>query len=74
MRLEGLPKGLYATDVTIQEGKNSATLLLSAGPSAKTGSAPLRLVGRARMGGRDVAHDTPLAGGEALGWRVAGAA
>ena len=65
VHLEGLPKGFYATDVTIEEGKNSATLLLTAAPNAKTTTAPLKLVGQARIGGKEVSHVTELAGGAA---------
>lgn len=64
VRLEGLPKGFYATDTTIEAGETSATLLLTATPGARTCTAALTLVGRARVDGRELVRSTSPAAGE----------
>ncbi|MBM3459148.1 MAG: hypothetical protein FJX77_11525, partial [Armatimonadetes bacterium] len=67
VRLAGLPTGIQATETTIQAGENSATLLLSdtgGGPGLRAGG-PLRLVGTARIGGKEQTREVEPAGGRA---------
>jgi hypothetical protein len=58
VRLEGLPPGFSAAPGTIAAGADSAILLLAASPTATTPTlpvpSPIRLVGRAFVGGREV--------------------
>jgi WD40 repeat protein len=58
LRLEGLPTGFSATSTEIEPVETSASLLITAAPDAVTPSGPveLRLMGRARIGGRDIVH------------------
>lgn len=57
VRLEGLPAGFSAAPGVISAGEDSVTLALSAAADAVTPAlaipSPIRVVGRARVGGRD---------------------
>lgn len=69
LSLEGLPPGFTATSTDIEPGETSASLLITASPDAATPSSPvpLRLVGRARIGDREVVRAVePGAGGRLL--------
>jgi hypothetical protein len=55
--LEGLPTGLEASSAVIGRDQVSTTLVLSAAAGAKLeGAVPLKAVGRAEIGGRQMAH------------------
>jgi len=55
--IDDLPAGLSATKGVIQPGQDSTTLLLSADENAHlTEAAPLRVSGKASVGGRQLAH------------------
>ena len=58
VRVEGLPAGFTATSTAIESGETSAFLLVSANPGAVTpmlpNPSPIRVVGRARVGGREI--------------------
>ena len=55
--LGALPDGLSAAQNTIAAGQNSATLLLTARADAKLdGAVRFDVTGRARIGGREIAH------------------
>lgn len=53
---EGLPAGVTATPVTIGSGRHSAALVLSASDAAADAVAPLRIVGKAKIGASEVTH------------------
>jgi len=52
--LEGLPAGVNATAGQIEAGQFTTVLLLMAAPEARSQTVPLRVVGRANVGGRTV--------------------
>jgi len=55
--VEGLPAGLHAGKGTIAASQDSTTILLSADRGAKLDmAAPLKVVGKAGIGGREIAH------------------
>lgn len=57
--LTGLPTGVTATTATIEAGETAATVLLTAAADAKTssGSEPMRVSGKATIGGREVVRN-----------------
>ncbi len=58
VRVEGLPAGFTATSTSIEPGETSAFVLVSAESGATTPAlpipGPIRVVGRARMSGREI--------------------
>jgi hypothetical protein len=53
---EGLPAGVTSSPVTIGPGRNSAALVLSAADTAEDAVAPLRILGKAKIGEGEVRH------------------
>ena len=53
---EGLPGGVTAPPVTVGPGRNSAAIVLSASDSAADAVAPVRIVGKAKIGTNEVTH------------------
>lgn len=65
--LEGLPAGVSATAGQIEAGQFSAVLLLTADAEARSRTVPLRVVGRANLGGRSLVRTAePPASGRHL--------
>ena len=66
IQMEGLPRGVTAAPATIPAGQTSTVVVLSAGPDAsgETLPAPIKVVGHASVGGRDLVRvaneDEPL--------------
>jgi len=66
--VEGLPKGVSAGTTKFVNGANSASLILEAAEDTAAWSGPLRIVGKARVGEKDLAH---AARAGAILWNVA---
>jgi hypothetical protein len=67
LALEGLPEGLSATSTTIEPGEQTATLLLTAAPDAKTpAGARVRLVGTGRTESGEITRALEPGGGQCL--------
>jgi len=56
LRAENLPAGVTASAGTIRTGQNSAILTLAAAAGTPLAYAPVRIVGRASIGGQEVAR------------------
>jgi hypothetical protein len=57
VKLENLPKGFEAPATFIEEGQQSTTFALFATPQAADGTAPIKLVARAMIGGKEVVRE-----------------
>ena len=64
---EGLPAGVTCVPTTILAGKNDGWLLLTAGEKPGTWAGAIRIVGRAKAGGKDLVR---AARGAAILWAV----
>ncbi len=67
LTVENLPAGVTCAPARIESGKTSATLLLTATESATAWGGPLRIVGKAKIGGADLARP---ALGATVNWTV----
>jgi hypothetical protein len=67
LEAEGLPPGVSARPVVLGPGNTSVDFILQAAPDAPAFAGALRLVGRAEIGGKSVAH--PVRGAEVV-WRA----
>lgn len=65
--VEGLPPGVTAAGITIPKGAGRGLVLLTAAEDAQACSAPLRIVGRATVGGAEVVRPCAIA---SVAWPV----
>jgi hypothetical protein len=61
LSVEGLPEGITCTGATIGPGADIASLVFTAGEKMAPWSGSVRVIAKARIGDRDVAHDVRTA-------------
>ncbi|MEK7678513.1 MAG: hypothetical protein AAB676_22015 [Verrucomicrobiota bacterium] len=68
LSIEGLPLGVICSDGRIETGQNAGVLLLTAAETAAPWTGAVKVVGKARIGGTEVARE---ARGGTVTWNVA---
>jgi len=67
LKVENLPAGVTYPEAKIEKDKSSTMLLLTAGENAAGWVGPIRIVGKAKIGGAEVEHE---ARGATVNWTV----
>ncbi len=61
LEVEGLPAGLTCETTTIGVGTSSATLVFRAGPEAAAWAGPVRVIGKAKINGKEITREARAA-------------